>query len=123
MEKDSLNYSDSYENGNSAEEYTEQEETLIQESDMITDEEVDLQDERQELTALSRKQFKRGMIIMVASLVITLLCAVTGSVMESLYHTNPIQSQLDTIVKICSYAFYLGLFFIIQYYITRRKIP
>lgn len=79
--------------------------------------------EIEELTALSKKQFKTGMIIMVGSLLVTLICALTGTAMERLYNSNPIQTQLDFVVKACSYVFYVGLFFIIRYYITRRKIP
>jgi len=61
--------------------------------------------------------------MMVGSLVITLIYALTESFMNSHYQPDPIQSQLDFVVKVCSYIFYLGLFFIIRYYITRRKIP
>ena len=86
---------------------------------METQNKEDLQKEIEELTALSKKQFKTGMIMMVGSLAVTLVCALLGSFMKP----NPIQSQLDFIEKVSSYIFYLGLFFILRHYITRRKIP
>ncbi len=81
------------------------------------------QKEIEELTALSRKQFKTGMIMMVSSLAVTLICALLESYMNAHYQTNPIGPQLQFVVKASSYLFYFGLFFIVRYYITRRKIP
>lgn len=86
-------------------------------------EQEDIEKEIEELTAAYKKDFRIGMAIMVGSLLVTLICALTGSAMNSIYHSNPIENPLNTIVKVCSYVFYIGLFFIIKSYIKRNKIP
>ena len=95
----------------------------INEVENESQEDEELEKEIEELKASSRKSFKTGMAIMVGSLLITLVCALIGSYMNAHYHHNPIKSQLAFIEQVCSYSFYLGLFFIIRYYIARRKIP
>ena len=123
MDNENLNSSEVTEKEQFTENNTDTENALINEQDNETSEEDELQREIEELEAEARKQFKIGMTIMVVSQLITLVCALTESYMNSHYSTNPIISQLDFIVQTCSYAFYLGLIFIIRYYIARRKIP
>ncbi len=106
-----------------AENTTDTGNALIDETGNETLEDDDLQMEVEELKASARKNFKKGMTIMVVSLLITLVCALIDTFMKAHYQNNPIKSQLDFITQVCSYAFYLGLFFIIRYYIARRKIP
>ena len=111
-----------------AEEHEEKSEALATLSEDPPHEEEDhenndIDKEIEELTAASRKDFRIGMTIMVSSLLITTVCALTGTALNHFYHSNPIERPLDSIVKLCSYAFYFGLFFIIRSYIKRNKIP
>ena len=124
MDEKNLISSETGENELSTED-TDTEKALINEAEKEEEnlEDEDLEKEIQELEASARKSFKKGMTIMVVSLLITLICALTDTFMNARYHNNPIKPQLDFIIQVCSYAFYLGLFFIIRYYIARRKIP
>ncbi len=77
----------------------------------------ELQEERKKMKEQAKRQFITGMSIMIGCLLVVLVCTLIAP------HNSLIRSKMDTIVKICSYAFYFGLFFIIRYHITRRKIP
>ena len=90
---------------------------------METQKNEELQKEIQELKNQAKKQFMTGMAIMVGSLLVILVCALTSSFVLPHYQDSSLQSKLESVVQISWYVFYLGLFFIIRYHITRRKIP